>query len=554
MQRDLTRMSEIEHDLVVVGAGIHGAAAAWEAARRGLSVALVERGDFGGATSANSLKVLHGGFRYLQSADIGRLRLSRAETLNLLGLAPHLTRPLPCLLPLHGRGKESPLLMGLATSLFNLLSGDSTRGLARSHVLPPARLVPGRDLGLWAAPELLAGAQAGALWYDGLVLDSERLALAFIRSAVKLGALAANYAPARGLELAGHRVAGVWVEDLEAGGRHLLRAKAVLASAGAWTNPLCGIAEPSPRLALAYNLVLARESGPAAVAVRSPSGPEDDPVCGGGRYMFMAPWRGHTLLGTSYRAWDQEPDQARPQAAHLDALLAEFQAACPQLKLSAREVTFFHWGLLPLAQPGRVPAGGGLASRPLIWDHASRGGPQGLFSLRPVKFTTARALAQRAVEMVCRHLGRGQAPSRGLDGFLWGGGPLPAQDEEIMSALSSAKAAHLVEEYGNAAAEVAGLGLDDPELRQPLSPESPYLGCQVAHAVRREMALRLSDLVLRRASLGKAGQPSSEALEAASRIMARELGWDEARRQSEVKQVRAVYAPLAQLHAMESAT
>ncbi len=535
MRRDLESLGEVGHDLIVVGAGIHGACAARDAALRGLKVALIERGDLGQATSANSLKVLHGGFRYLQSLDIGRLRLSARETAAWLFIAPHLTAPLPCLLPLRGGLTENPLAMGTALKLYDLLKPRM------AGALPPGRLLKSGELARWAPAELTQGASAGALWHDGLALDSERLTLAMAQSAAGRGAAVANHLEAVDLETAGGRVVGVRARDLLGGRELLVRGRAVLATAGPWTGALCGEPARSPEMALAYNLVVERRLGCAAVAVRSRSGPEQDPVCGGGRFMFMVPWRGRTLLGTSYHPWAGGPDQARPRAGDLLALLDEFNQACPGLGLRPAEVSFFHWGLLPLARPGQAPAGGGLASRPLLADHGAAGGPAGLFSLRPVKFTTARALAERAVDLTARYLGQGAVPCRTALEPVWGAEPSASGAEGDIESIPPGAKEELASHYGHRAAEVWALAREDAELARPLDQGCPVLGCQVAFAVRREMALTLADVALRRTMLGKAGPPSPWALERAAAIMGRELGWDEARRLQEVARTREAY-------------
>jgi glycerol-3-phosphate dehydrogenase len=551
MRRDLDKLAATEHDLIVVGAGVHGACAAWDAALRGLKVALVERDDFGGATSANSLKVLHGGFRYLQSLDLARLRLSARETATLLRVAPHLTRPLPCLLPLRAGLKENPLALSLALKAYGLLSAGGpagpNAGLASPRALPSGRVLRRDELESWAPPELTRGAKAGALWYDGLAVDSERLTLAFVQSAVERGATAANYLAVTGLETAGGLVAGVRARDTDTGQEVLVRGKAVLLTAGAWNRPLDGEPAHPPELALAVNLVMTRELGKAAVAVRSRSGEDLDPVCGGGRFMFMVPWRGHTLLGTSYRlqAGPAGPaGQAGATAGDLLALLAEFNQACPELNLRPGEINFFHAGLLPLAKPGQAPAGGGLADRPRVLDHGAAGGPTGLISLSPVKFTTARALAQQAVDLVCRQVSGGWSACRTDQEPVWGADARPQAgraDQEFLAALAPEARAWLIQEYGSRAGEVAALAHEDAALARPLAPDTPVLGCQVAFAARREMARRLSDVTLRRTFLGKAGRPSAEALDAAAGIMARTLGWDQAGQRQEIAQANAAY-------------
>jgi glycerol-3-phosphate dehydrogenase len=145
VRRDLPALAGREHDLLIVGGGIYGAFAAWDAARRGLATALLERDDFGAGVSWNSLKTIHGGLRYLQTLDLPRMRESIRERRTLLGLAPEIVRPLPFLVPTHGHGLAGPEVLGAALLLNELVSGDRNRGLPASHRIPRGRMLSRRE-------------------------------------------------------------------------------------------------------------------------------------------------------------------------------------------------------------------------------------------------------------------------------------------------------------------------------------------------------------------------------------------------------------------------
>jgi glycerol-3-phosphate dehydrogenase len=540
MRRDLKALAGRTHDLIVVGAGLHGAWAAWDGALRGLRVALIERDDLGGATSANSLKVLHGGFRYLQSADIGRLRSSHRETLAQLRLAPHLCRPLPCLLPLKGWGKRGPVALGLGGLVFNLLVSDLRA--SEGGGMPAVRLLDRGQMARWVPENLTGGARWAALWYDGLLADAPRLTLELAQSAVAAGAMAANYLEVTGWETRDGAVTGVRALDRESGSELVVPGRAVLVTAGAATANLCGRPEPAPGLAHAYNLVLDRRPPAAALALASLTNAQEDPVCGGGRFLFMVPWQGRTLLGTSYWPCLDPPASARPRVEHLAALLEEFNRACPALNLRREEVVSYHWGLMPLARAGEKPAGGGLADKPFLRHHARDGGPRGLFSLRPVKLTTARATAALALDLAGGYLGAAGTACRTLHEPLWSG--RGDSTDQAPGALGRQAWNHLQGVYGGQAARVAALVAEDPALAHPLAPDCPELGCQVVFAARQEMARTLSDLALRRTGLGQGGRPPAAALAQACVIMARELGWDQDRARREMEEVNQSHALL----------
>ena len=527
MQREMDILGREPFDLVVVGGGIYGAAALWEAARRGLRAVLLEAGDFGAATSANSLKVIHSGFRYLQSMDLSRLKLSSGELSNLLSIAPHLVRAQPCLVATKGLGKQGRAAFSVALAMYNrLISNDKLRG--RLVGADEARAAMGV-----CAPEALSG---GALWYEGVVADSERLTLAYIRSAVDRGARAANYARALELLRANGRVCGARVCDEISGQELEVRGKVVVLTAGAHSAALLGRPDPAPALASALNLVVRPRLSEALLGLRSMSDAQADPVCGGGRFMFLVPWQGRSMLGTAYRLWSGPPRPTGPQASELLDLLAEFQAVCPRMGLSAQDISFYHWGLVPLARPGRAPSGGGLATKRRLEEG------RGVILVSGAKYTTARAVAAQAVERACVQLG--QSPEAPPLSPLWGGWPLR---DELLVELSPATMAQLLTTYGGQVGEVLARAQDDESLLSPLAEDTPVLGCQVAQAVEAEMAQHLSDVNLRRTILGKAERPSRQALETAAGIMAQRLGWDPERREAEIGQALDPYKVLEEL-------
>ena len=527
MQREINSLSRELWDLVIVGGGIYGAAALWEASRRGLRAVLLEAGDFGGATSANSLKVIHGGFRYLQSMDLARVRLSAAELVGLMRIAPHLVSPLPCLVPTKGLGKQGRPAFAVALAIYNCLTGqEKIRGrmVSKAEVVSRFPLCPP------------PGFSGGVLWHDGLVHDSERLTLGYVLGAGERGGRAANYVRATGLIEEAGRVAGVRAVD-ELNGQELeARGKVVLITAGPWAMELAGRADQPPALASALNLVVRRSYSDAAVGLRSLTSRADDPVCGGHRFMFMVPWHGHTLLGTAYRLWPAQAQPTGPTREELLALLDEFNAACPELELTPGDISYYHWGRVPLEAPGKAPVGGGLASKRRLMERP------GLVTVSGAKYTTARAVASEAVARACAQLGR-EAPKLPL-ASVWGG---EEKEADLPAGLSPDAAAHLRAQYGSRAGEVAAMAGDDVELLKPLAPGSPVLGCEVVQAMEAEMAQHLADVSLRRTVLGKMGRPSEQALGAALGIMADRLGWDQTRQEAEVAQALEPYEILETL-------
>jgi glycerol-3-phosphate dehydrogenase len=487
MQRDLARLAEADHDVIVVGAGIYGACIAWDATLRGLRVALIERDDFGGATSANSLRIIHGGLRYLARGDLPRMRESIRERTAFLRIAPTLVEPLPVMVPTTGWGSQGRLALGTAVRLNDLASLGRNRGLN-----PGSRLPAGRLLSLGECRDRFAsfpaeGTNGGALWYDARMCHPERLTLAFVRAAAHHGAGVANYCRMERVLAEAGRTRGVAVTDGLTGSALEIRGRSVVVAAGPWTD-VAAPGHPAGPHAFALNLVVGRPLARTAVGIRALTGPGDDPIIGGRRFLFLAPQPETTLIGTWYARADRPVEAlVRLGAA---ALLAEIRASCPALELDAADVVRCQWGLLPLKagfEPGRADA---LADRPRLLDHGRIGGLRGMFSVEGVKYTTARHVAEKLVDRLTAETGVTTDRCRTAE-----------------ARIDLAETSH-------------------PSLEQ-----------RVRHAVGDEMAVRLSDVVLRRVWSGGPTEPGSERVAAAARVMGAELGWSDAQRDAELEDV-----------------
>src|SRR5512134_780414 len=215
MKRNIQGLAEKEYDLVIIGGGIFGACAAWDAARRGLRVALLEKKDFSHATSANHLKMVHGGIRYMQHLDVVRVRESSLERSALLRIAPHLVRPLPIVMPTYGHGMRGKAVLGAGISLYDLLTldrnwriPDEGRRIPRGRLITRREVVdhfPGID------PHGLTGA---AVFYDCQMYSPQRIAISFLRAAASAGAEIANYLEVTDFHKKEGRITGVRARDV----------------------------------------------------------------------------------------------------------------------------------------------------------------------------------------------------------------------------------------------------------------------------------------------------------------------------------------------------
>jgi glycerol-3-phosphate dehydrogenase len=543
-QRNVARLTEREFDLLIIGGGIHGATLAREAARQGLTVALVERADFCAATSASSLKILHGGIRYLQQGNLPRVRQSVRERRTMLQIAPHLVDPLPCAMPTYGHGMKSREVMFCGLLAYNLLSGDRNRGVAPGKALPRCHIGSRSDW-LSIAPGLDNPRYTGAaFWHDARVHSTERLGWGFIEAAIQAGATAVNYVDVTGFLRRGRDVTGVTAIDRTTGKTLSVAARMTVNNTGPWVKDTLGllgeaVTAPSYRCAVAMNVVLRRQLLPN-IAVGLTAYREG---WKSGRLFFFVPWRGRTMVGTYLRSCEGGTGGPTFTREDCRAFISNLNLAFPSACLETADIAFIHAGLMPAADVPVAPNGEpDLLNHVQILDHGRSDGISGLMTVLGVKWTTARDVAERTLSAVRAKLGR-TVPAVSSIQPLPGGDraePEATVQEAMKAGVSETVARHLARHYGTACQSVLRAAQDDPGLLAPLGPATHVTGAEVRYAVREEMALTLPDVVLRRTDLGTAGLPDDATLQRAGSIMARELGWDAARLDRELSDLRAL--------------
>jgi len=520
MRRNVTRLCGAGYDLLVVGGGIYGACAAWEGALRGLKVALIEAGDFGGATSSNSLRTLHGGLRHLQRLDLKRMRESIRERREWLRLAPHLARPLRFVLPTEGQGLRGPLVMRTALWINDLVSADRNRGVREDRRLPRGTL-----LGAGATRAALAGldlreCNGAAAWHDAVCMDTERLLLAVITAAADAGAHVTNYVRATGLLAQHSRVRGVRARD-ELSGRELeIRAKFIINAAGPWVEDWlpAGAGRPQApmfRASRAFNLLT--RPLPFADGIGLPVRAR-----GVASTYFILPWNGYSLIGTRHLRCNPATRITDVMREEVLAFLSDLNTVLGAHRLRSEDIHGVFSGLLP-EEDENSKAEVALERDPQVIDH-DPAGLAGLVSIVGVKWTIAPAVAAQAVRIACRRLRvaeDGERRPRKLApmarGFVAGPRGAPPLDPAVR--------AHLEQCYGAAYRQVLALAGGEPALTARVVPDQPVILAQVAYAARAEMAVCLSDVVMRRTPLYLSRALDRSALSACAATLARELRW-----------------------------
>lgn len=553
-RRDFEALDSTTFDLLIVGGGIHGLMSAYEAAARGLRVALVERGDFAAATSFNHQRTAHGGLRSLGSGRLDRARESIRERRTLARIAPRLLHPLPFIAGTYRSISRGRLAHRAAFEIDKWLARRRNVGVEPELHLPPPRLTSrAATLKLFHGIRT-DGLTGGASWYDYQIVYSSRLAIAVAEAADAHGARLVNYAEAFGAISDGARVGGMRVRDVLSGDELDVRAALTLNAAGPRAGEVVRMFGVRDRalpgdglpLVLAMNLVTSKPASDMALAA-SPAGAVGGARGATARMLTLTPWHGRALVGTMQRDHFAGGPDAHIAEADLERAIAEANSAFPALKLTRTDVTLVHRANVP-AERGRHGHAEFL-SAPQIHNHARHGVP-GAMTLVGVKFTTARAAAARAVATAAKILGRSRTGTGAVDTRST---PLPGAgiaDHEAL-AIETARAVHLelapplirhlTALYGDRCAAIVRLMAQQSEWRMPLAAGRPNVGAEVIHAIRAEMACTLADIVVRRSELGSMQHPGGDIVRAAGAIAAEELNWDAERLNQQIEAVDALY-------------
>lgn len=536
MQRDVARLGREEYDVVVVGGGIYGACATWEAALTGLNVALIEAGDFGHATSSNSLRTLHGGLRHLQRLDLPRMRESIRARREWLRLAPHLAKPLRFVLPTSGHGPKGPEAMQAALSINDLVSFDRNRGVEAGAALPRGAVWSAKLARAILTGTRIPECNGAATWFDAVCLNTERLLWAVVSDAIESGASVANYVRATGLGRGGGSLMAVRARDEIAGAEFDIRTRCVINAAGPWVGDWTGIhtGDPEPLYCAsrAFNLLtrpLPFKEG-TGFAVRQQS-------TGRLHTYFVLPWNGRSLVGTRHLSCDPAARSAVVTHQEIVEFLDDLNRVLGRNRIGAADVLGVYAGLLP-QKSAHAAAEVELQRSPRIVDHG-RDGAAGVFSVIGVKWTNAWPVAERAVRSACRFLAKpARLPVRRP--ALGSAHPGVEADAGKRWRLDADSVSHLREMYGPARTALFSLLDRDETLASRVVADLPVIRAQIVHAVRAEMAVQLADVLMRRTPLYLSEALDGPALGACAALVARELRWSKAETAAQIERAESL--------------
>jgi glycerol-3-phosphate dehydrogenase len=510
-------MAREEFDVCVIGGGINGAAIARDAALRGLSVTLVDAGDFAGATSSRSSKLIHGGFRYLPQWQFSLVYHALRERERLRHhTAPHLVRPIRFLFPIYKNRGFGRLTMDMGLWLYDIFA--HTAWSERHRVLSATEAIK-REPAL--ASDNLTGA---ALYYDAWA-DDARITFENVLDAGLHGAAVANYLVVESVAKNAGRIVSAAVHDVLGDRRFDIRARHFVNAAGPWVDDIRKLADPgakpSVRLTKGVHLVFPLRSLP----VNEPMVLGDDED----RIVFVMPHDRYVLVGTTDTDFSGDRRAVAADPSDIDYLLKVLAEGLPKIRLTEDDIASSFAGLRALVINGDEKTPSAVPREETIIESAS-----GMLSVAGGKLTTHREIAEKVVNRLMTKLGRGAGPSPTRTEPLPGACATPSG--EISNVAFTGEIARFLEaRYGTRMKLIANIAAERPELGAPLAPECPAIGAEVIHAIRNEMAHCVADFLVRRTSLVWRYPIEAEAAApAVARIMAAELGWDASREEAEL--------------------
>jgi glycerol-3-phosphate dehydrogenase len=517
-------------EVVVIGGGITGAGVALDAASRGYSVALLERGDYALGTSSRSSKMVHGGLRYLQNFDLGLVREALLERQLMVQLAPHLVYPTPFLVASFGEDRRDRKL-GLGLNMYDVMAttrvGRSRREMRSSHDAdadfywsPDRHRTIDREETLELVPALAAREPNDAYLFYDCQTDDVRLVLTVLGEAERFGAISLNGADVTEVLTENGRATGVAFVEAGSGERLEVHAGNVINATGVWADlirPEVVEEEDVPRIAPSRGTHLLLDAadlpmGRAACIVPA----------GEGRMIFSLPWYGRTLVGTTDNDYDGDITVPRPAEADIEYLLEAVNTYFGT-SLTESSLVGAYAGVRPLISSGDPRKSVDISRKAELYETSS-----GMLTITGGKLTTWRRMAKQTVDRLVERGGR-DAPCHTAEIPL-GMEARPA-DLEGPEAVGEEALSQLAFRYGHAARKVLALATERPELAAPIVPGRPDLLAEVAIAARHEQAQSVADVLLRRTRLGLLAAPQLRDAESArpvATVLGEELGWSAA--------------------------
>ncbi|WP_010532997.1 glycerol-3-phosphate dehydrogenase/oxidase [Brachybacterium squillarum] len=518
-------------DVLVVGGGVNGAGAAFDAATRGLSVGLVEREDWASGTSSKSSKLMHGGLRYLQMLDFKLVAEAlRERDLLLEHTAPHLVRPIKFVFPFFKKVVDRAFI-GSGVMLY-----DAMQSVGRKRAVPFHRHLL-HDKMLEVFPALDGDEAVGALEYYDAQMDDARFVMMLVRSAAQHDAAVANYTTVVDYLHEGKRVIGARVRDEETGEEFDVHARETILAGGVWTQEQQELAGADAGLEVlaskGIHITVARDRIPAVPDTGIITQTEKS-------VLFIIPWDEYWVIGTTDTKWTEEPAAVGATSSDIDYVLEHANAVLAD-DLDRSDVIGVYSGLRPLLQPVKKGSG---ASTKVSREHTVMEVEPGLTAIAGGKYTTYRVMAEDVVDFAIKDTAPGRTslttsvPVIGAQGYE----ELRRGRAELARryGFDEVRTDRLLFRYGSLLTDVLALIDEDASLGTPLEHAPRYLRAEIVYAARAEGVRHLADVLLRRTRLDyETSDRGTAAADEIATLIGRELGWDDETRRAEVETYRA---------------
>lgn len=521
-----TNNSDHIYDVIVIGGGITGAGVARDAALRGLSCLLLEKGDFASGASSKSTRLIHGGLRYLANFELDLVAESLRERAVLRRQAPHLVRPMPILIPIYRDDPHGRTTISAGVLLYDLLTREKEI---------PHYYTASKEKTLSFEPRLNPdGLRGSALIYDHQILMPERLVIENVISAREAGARLLTHVKAVKIEetLAG---VAVFAKDMLSTRTTTFRAKVLVNAAGPWIDTVreagnlnhAKIIYPTKGV----HLVLPKLTDQALFVTSQD-----------GRMFFIIPLGAYSLIGTTDTKYDGDLDEVHADRNDIDYLLNESRRVLPGMQINREAILYTYAGIRPLAFSGPGESRISRKHRVILEGRFGR-----IITIGGGKLTTYRHMAKDAVDAACRILGvkaRCMTDWKPLAGWLSADYEHYVREEvpqiSALFKVSPELVLHLINFYGSRAEHVLEFMDAGPEYGETITPESRDIYAQVAYSVVEEGARTLADIILRRMPLGMSASRGIAHAEQIAEIAGRELRWNDEEKQHRIDEFRKV--------------
>lgn len=527
-------------DLIIIGGGITGAAVAYAASSRGLKVALFEKKDYGGATSAATSKLIHGGLRYLANMEFKLVRESLHERRILGNIAPNFVYPLPFMFPNYIRWKGNMWKMMAGMFLYDMLSYDKKFTWDKSKRLPNHKTFSYRTT-LQKEPNVISEKlRNSTVFYDYQSIFPERMTLAFIKSAVEYGAKVSNYTAVEDFRYDKKgKITGVIVRDLLTTEAKTVLAPLTVNCGGTWADIILNLASKKidsnhkVKRSEGIHIVTEKIAGDHVISLQKKEG---------GHLMIM-PWRGHSLIGTTDKEFHGSPDGYKVSKQSLDEVIEGVNNNYGK-KIQYSDIKHAYGGLRPLIDDQSEDSY--KSSRKYeVFDNAEDG-IEGLITVEGGKYTTSRNLAYHVMNLVKKKLGKQLKSSFSYKLYLSGceikdlNEFMRKQHLQYDDMFGTETVDYVSKNYGTHNHRVFQAAEDNPELAELVSHDGEILA-EVEYAIRYESAKTIKDILLRRTGIGTLGRPEEDILQKVMKLAAKMLNWSDERMQDEYTSVEELY-------------